>query len=59
MSNSSTGPIDRTQSDTTTLGPSRPRSDSNEKALRIPQRSNITEASPSDCLVSYLEHSLE
>ena len=33
-------------------------SDNNERVLRIPQSSCITGASPSDCLVSYLGHSL-
>ena len=33
-------------------------SDSNEGVLRIPQRSSITGASPSDYLVSYLGCSL-
>ena len=34
-------------------------SDDNEGALLIPQSSSITEASPSDCLMSYLLHSLK
>ena len=33
-------------------------SDGNEKVHHIPQSSSITEASPSDCLVSYPEHLL-
>ena len=36
-----------------------PGSDGNEGVLRISQSSNINGASPSDCLVSYSEHSLE
>ena len=39
-------------------GQSRPGSDVNEGVLHIPRRSNIIGASPSDCLVSYLGHSL-
>ena len=42
----------------TTLGQSEPGSDGNEGVLRILQSPNITEASPSDCLVSYVGHSL-
>ena len=38
----------------TTLGQSGPGSDSNEKALCIPQSSSVIWASPSDCLMSYL-----
>ena len=45
-------------SDTTTLGQSGSGSDGKEGVLRIPQRPSITEASPSDCLVSYPGHSL-
>ena len=41
----------------TTPGQSWAGSDGNEGVLRIPQSSSITEASPSDCLVSYLGHS--
>ena len=59
MQFSSIWPIDRTLSDTTTLGQSGPRSDGNEEALCIPQSLSITGTSPSDCLVSYLGHSLE
>ena len=40
----------------TTPGQSGPRSDGNKEVLRIPQSSSFTGASPSDCLVSYLEH---
>ena len=50
--------IDRTLSDTTTPGKSRPGSDGNECVLRIPQSSNITANTLSDCLVSYLGHTL-
>ena len=55
---SSIWPIDRTLSGATTPGQRGPRSDGNEGILRIPQSSSITGTSPSDCLVSYLEHSL-
>ena len=55
---SSIWPIDRILSDATTPGQSGLGSDGNEGVLRIPQRSSITRASPSDCLVSYLGHSL-
>ena len=58
MSNSSIWPIDGTLSSATTPGQNEPESNSNEKVLHIPQSSSITEASPSDCLVSYLVHSL-
>ena len=58
MSNSSICPIDRTLSAATTLGHSGPGSDGSEVVLCIPQRSSITEVTPSDCLVSYPEHSL-
>ena len=54
MSNSSIWLIDNA----TTLGLSEPGSNGNEWALRIPQRSSITRASPSDCLVSYPGHKL-
>ena len=46
-------PIDRTLSGATTPGQNVLGSDSNERILRIPQSSSITEFSPSDCLVSY------
>ena len=45
-------------SGTPTPGQSELRSNNNERVHRIPQSSSITEASPSDCLVSYPEHSL-
>ena len=50
--------MNRTLSGTTTSGQSGPGSDGNERVLRISQSSSITEASPSDCLVSYAGHSL-
>ena len=56
---SSIRPRDRTVSGATTPGQSGPRSHDNEMALRILQSSSITGASLSDCLVSYLGHSLE
>ena len=37
---------------------SEPGGNGNEDVLHIPQSSSITEASPSDCLVSYQGHSL-
>ena len=52
-------PIDRTLSGVTIPGQSGPRSDGNNGVLCILQSSGITEVSPSDCLVSYLGHSLE
>ena len=58
MSNTSIRPIEKTLSGTTTPGQSGPVSDSNEEVLQIPQSPSITGASPSDCLVSYLAHSL-
>ena len=54
MQFSSILPIDRTPSGATTAA----QSDSNKGVLRIPQSSSITGALPSDCLVSYLRHSL-
>ena len=47
-----------TLSGATAPGQSEPMSDGNEGVLRIPQSSSIIEASPSDCLVSYLVHLL-
>ena len=41
-----------------TLGQNEPGSDSKEGVLRISQRSSMTGALPSDCLVSYPGHSL-
>ena len=42
----------------TTPGQSKPGSNGNEGVLRIPQSSSIIGSLPSDCLVSYTEHSL-
>ena len=50
--------IDRTLSGASTPGQSGPRSDGNEGVLCILQSTEITEASPSDCLVSYPGHSV-
>ena len=58
MSNSSFLPIDRSLSGATTLGQSGPGSNGIDGVLHIPQSSSITEASPSDCSVSYPGHSL-
>ena len=43
-------------SDATTPGHRRPESDGNEGVVNIPQRSSITVASPSDCLMSYTDN---
>ena len=58
MWNSSIWHIDRILSGTTTPGQSGPWSDGSDGLLSIPQSSSITEASPSDCLVSNPGHSL-
>ena len=58
MSNSSIWTTDGTLSGATTRGQSGLGSNDNEGVLCIPQSSSITEASPSDCLVSYPKHSL-
>ena len=58
MSKISIWPIDKTLSDASTSCQSGPGSNGNEGVLRIPQSSNITGASPSDCLMSYPGHSL-
>ena len=58
MSNSYFLPIDWNLSGATTLGQSGPWSNDNEGVLCIAQSSSITEASPSDWLVSYVGHSL-
>ena len=50
--------IDRALSGSTTPGQSGHGSNGNEGVLCIPQSSSITGASPSDCFVSYLGHSL-
>ena len=55
---SSIRPIDRTLSGATILGQSGPGSNGNEEIIHIPQSSSNTGTSPSDCLVSYLGHSL-
>ena len=55
---SSFWPIDRTLSGPTTPGQSGSGIDDNEEVHSITQSSNITEISPSDCLVSYAGHSL-
>ena len=59
MQFSSIWPIDRTLSGATTPGQSGPGSNGKEGVLCIPQSSSIIGASPSHCLVSYSEHSLE
>ena len=49
----------KTQTNKTThLGQGGLGSDGNKGVFRIPQCPNISEASPPDCLVSYLGHSL-
>ena len=58
MSNSSISPIDRTLSGATSLSLSELGSDGNKGVLRIFQISSNTEASASDCLESYLGHSV-
>ena len=58
MQFSSIWPIDRTLSGATIPSQSGPGSNGNEGVLCIPQSSNITGTSPSDCLVSYPGHSL-
>ena len=57
MSKSSIWPIDRILSGATTPGLSGSGSNGNERVLHIPQNLR-TEASPSDGLMSYQEHSL-
>ena len=57
MSNSSIWPIDSTLSGAITM--SGTGSDDNEGVLSIPQITSITEAAPSDSLMSYPRHSLE
>ena len=58
MQFSTISPVDRTLPGATTPGQSRPGSDGSKGVLRIPPNSIITDASLSDCLVSYLGHSL-
>ena len=55
---SSIQPIDMMLPSATTPGKTGPVSDGDEGVHRIPQSSNITKASPSDCLVSYPRYSL-
>ena len=49
---------DRTLSGATIPGQGESGNNGNEQVPCIPQSSSITESSPSDCLVSYLEHLL-
>ena len=56
---SSIWPIHMTQSDAPTPGQCEPGSNGNEEVFHARQNSSITEASPSDFLVSYQGHSLE
>ena len=58
MSNNSIWPRNRTLSGAIALDQSEPVSDDNEEVLRFPQSSSITGALPSDCLMSYPEHTL-
>ena len=50
--------MDRALSGATTPGQSGPGSDGSKGVPRIPQSPSTAETSPSDCLVSYPEHSL-
>ena len=50
--------MDRILSGATTPGQSGPGSDDNEGVLHIPKKCGITEATPSDCIMSYPGHSL-
>ena len=54
----SVSPIDRVLSGATIPSQSGPGCNDNEGVLHILKSSSITGASPSDCLVSYLGHSL-
>ena len=58
MANNSIRLIGRTLSGAAIPGKRVPRSDWNERALRITQNSSIIEDSPSDCSVPYPGHSL-
>ena len=58
LSNSSIWSIDRTLSGAATLGHSEPGNVGNIGVLCIPQSPSITEASPSDGLMSYSDHLL-
>ena len=55
---SSIQPIDRNIIRCFTPGQSGPGSNGNKGVLHIPQSSSLSGTSPSDCLVSYLGHSL-
>ena len=59
MQFSSIWPMDRTLSGATTLSQNGTGSNGNEEVHCIPQISNITGTSPSDCLESYPRHSLQ
>ena len=58
MQFSSIQPIDRALSGAAIPGQSGPGSNVTEGVLHIPQSPSINGTSPSDCLVSYLGHSL-
>ena len=58
MTNSSIWAKGRTLSDATTPGYSWPGSDGSDGVLSIPQIPSSTKTSSSDCLVSYVGHSL-
>ena len=51
-------PMDMALSGATTRGQNGPGSDGNEGVHRFPQNSSIIRTSPSDCLLSYIGHSL-
>ena len=59
MQFSSIQSIDRALSGATTLGQSGPGSNGNEGVLCIPHSPSITGTSLSDCLVSYIGHTLQ
>ena len=56
---SSIWPRDRILSDASTPSKSEPGSDGSKRGIPHSQKSNIHEASLSECLVSYAGHSLE
>ena len=56
---SSVWPIDKTLSGTTSPGQSGLSSDGNKGILHTSKSSSVTETSPSDCLVPYLQNALE
>ena len=58
MQFSSIWPVDSNLSGATTSGQSEPGRDGNEGVLHIPQSSTITGTLTSDCLISYVGHSL-